>query len=132
MCLQYKVSAEITVCVLSNCSEGKKKPQQTHKANNPSLCLLARLLGTEAVGCQCSLLPGVSCPPQARRQRLRASQPRPQSVFIRLPQGSMQTVAVRVRASLPACGLLVSGQKLLFQLLVGGQKHAKFGDTCFL
>lgn len=128
MCLQYKFSLEITV--LSSCSEGGEK--QNKKQNTKQT------------------IPISSCWRGCWEQRYRSASP-VEAVLPNTPtagpgcpaqhtepvyEATSQTASKQVRASLPACVQLVLGQKLLFQLLIGGQKSAKLGiffffEVCF-
>lgn len=91
-----------SVCVLSNCSEGIK-PQ------NPNF-------PGEAVGTGVCFPVGVLCP---QWQWLCASQPRPR-VFLSGCLKAADGWGLSRSEPLPE---LVSGQKLLFQLLVRGRPH---------
>lgn len=129
MCLQYKFSLEITV--LSSCSEGGEKQNKTKNATQSKQSQSS--LAGEAAGNSGTALPARWKPSSpTHQQRGQAARPSTRSLFTKLPQSSSQTASKQVRASLPACVQLVSGQKLLFQLLIGGQKSAKLGIFFFL
>lgn len=117
-------------CVLSNCSEGAEKKKK-RKSTTQSKQSQSSLAG-EAAGNSGTALPARWKPSSPmRRQRVQAARPSTRSLFTKLPHSSSQTASMQVRASLPACVQLVSGQKLLFQLLIGGQEYAKLGIFFF-